>query len=177
MRRRHSALPLIWLLTDERQGDALWTAIDRLPRGAGIVVRHYSLARAERAALFRRIAAVARRRGLMVAFAGRDALRLGADAIYGGVTRFGLPVLYPAHDGAEMVAAARAGAALVLLSPVFPTRSHLGTRTLGPVRFGMLARTSRVPVVALGGMDAVRFRRLRGLGARGWAAIDGWIRT
>ena len=64
----------------------------------------------------------------------------------------------------------RARADLVLLSPVFPTRSHPGAATLGPVRFGSMALGRRV--AALGGMDAQRFKRLRYLGAYGWAAID-----
>lgn len=175
---RHSALPRLWLLTDERQGEALWGAIARLPRGAGIVVRHYSLGWRERVALFRRVAAIARKRGLIVAFSGPCARRSGANAVYGvDARRSALPKLYPAHDRAEIVAAERAGAALILLSPAFATRSHPGARALGPVKFGMLARTARVPVIALGGMTARRARRLKALGAYGWAAIDGLIRT
>jgi thiamine-phosphate pyrophosphorylase len=38
-------------MTDERLGDALWTALRRLPRGAGIVFRHYATPPAERRAL------------------------------------------------------------------------------------------------------------------------------
>jgi thiamine-phosphate pyrophosphorylase len=58
----------------------------------------------------------------------------------------------------------------VLLSPVFATRSHPGAATLGPVRFRLLAARSLVPVIALGGMDT---RRARRLGTRDWAAVDG----
>jgi len=58
----------------------------------------------------------------------------------------------------------------VLLSPVFPTRSHPGGKVLGALRFRLLAARSRLPVLALGGMNARRARALRGFG---WAAIDG----
>lgn len=173
MNRRHLALPRVWMLTDERQGDRLWDAIRRLPRGAGVVVRHYSLPEREREALARRLI----RQGLFVAYSGPEkcARRLGAQAVYGTDRHPGhLPRLYPVHDRAEIVAAERAGAALLLLSPVFPTRSHPGARTLGPVRFALLARTARTPVIALGGMTSGRARRLKALGARGWAAIDAW---
>ncbi|MFD1610657.1 thiamine phosphate synthase [Sphingomonas tabacisoli] len=171
MNRRHLALPRVWMLTDERQGVALWDAAARLPRGAGVVVRHYSLPFVERAVMVRRL----RRQGLFVALSGTDAeaRRAGADAVYGRAAG-ALPLLYPVHNRREIAAAERARASLLLLSPVFPTRSHPGGRTLGPLRFGLLVRATQKPVIALGGMTAVQYRRLRGLGAQGWAAIDAW---
>lgn len=75
-----------------------------------------------------------------------------------------------AHSLAEIGAAVRARASAILLSPVFPTRSHPGARVLGPVRFLLLARRSPVPVIALGGMTKRRAARLP---VWGWAAIDG----
>jgi thiamine-phosphate pyrophosphorylase len=45
---------------------------------------------------------------------------------------------------------------------------------LGTLRSGSLARQARLKVAALGGMDANRARRMRGLGIYGWAAIDAW---
>jgi thiamine-phosphate pyrophosphorylase len=180
MRRRHHSLPTEWLLTDERQDDRLWTALARLPRGSGVVVRHYSLGREARLALVQRVRRIARRRGLVmvVADGARMAARWRVDGVY-QARREGRPMLMlaTAHDRRELVAAARARADAVLLSPAFPTRSHPGAAALGPVRFGLLARTARLPVIALGGMTSRRARRLRALGAQGWAAIDGWIRT
>lgn len=173
MTRRHLALPRVWMLTDERQGDAMWTALDRLPKGAGVIVRHYSLPEKERQAMVRRIG----RRGIFVAYSGPEsaARRAGAKAVYGKAKTPGrLPRLFPAHNRREIIAAERADAALLLLSPAFPTRSHPGARTLGTLRFGILARTARVPVIALGGMTPSRFKRLKLLGAQGWAAIDAW---
>lgn len=173
MSRRHHALPRVWMLTDERQGKGLWPALDRLPRGAGVIVRHYSLPETERQALARSIA----RRGLFVAYSGSEsaARRAGAEAVYGAAKRPGrLPRLFPVHNRREIIAAERMGAALLLLSPVFPTRSHPGAKTLGISGFSGLARTARTPVIALGGMTPNRFKRLKSLGAQGWAAIDAW---
>jgi len=79
------------------------------------------------------------------------------------------------HNTGAMIAARRAGVDVIFLSPVFPTRSHPGAPTLGPMRFATLARLARCPVIALGGMNAARFRRLKPLGAYGWAAIDALI--
>jgi thiamine-phosphate pyrophosphorylase len=176
MNRRHLAMPCVWLLTDERQGEAPERVAARLPAHVGVVVRHYSLPLRERLALARRIA----RTGRFTLFAGdeAEARRAGAHGIYGASPkRSSLPRLYPVHNLAEIVAAERAGAAMVLLSPVFPTRSHPQARALRPLRFGLLARQAKRPVIALGGMSKGRARRLKQLGGSGWAAIDAWIRT
>ncbi|MFN3943646.1 MAG: thiamine phosphate synthase [Allosphingosinicella sp.] len=167
MRRRHP-LPRTWLMTDERQGDGLWAALERLPRGGGIVFRHYGLEPGERRALFARVRAVARRRGLTLVVAGPPLP--GADGRHNRRGR-GL-VTASAHDLGELRAAGRMGARLVFLSPVYPTRSHPGAPALGPRRFARLARRTKLPVIALGGMDAAKARRLGG--AYGWAAIDAW---
>lgn len=169
MHRRHP-LPRLWLMTDERQGDGLWAALERLPPGGGIVFRHHSLARTERRALFERVKRLARARGqLLLLAAPRRAW--GADGSHGRGRAPGLRTA-PVHNLAELRAAERAGAALVFLSPVFATRSHPGAEALGARGFGRLARRASVPVVALGGMSVTRFRGLRG--AYGWAAIDAW---
>lgn len=151
-------LPALWLMTDERMGAGLWTALERLPRGSGVVFRHFATPPAERSAILAQIDRIARRRRLIV-------IRSGVA----GQT----PLLHPAHSLREAVAARRAGADLVLVSPIYPTRTHPGARTLGPVRAAMIARAAGIPAIALGGMNAARFKRLRSLGFAGWAAIDG----
>lgn len=171
MRRRHPPIPALWLMTDERMGDGLWAALARLPRGAGVVFRHYSLDPGTRRALLRKVATVARRRSLTLVIAGDD---YGIRAA-GTHNRRGRGLrTAAAHNRRDAIAAARAGAGAVFVSPVFPTRSHPDARSLGPIRFGLIARELGVPVIALGGMTAKRARRLRALGADGWAAIDAW---
>ncbi|MEA3000616.1 MAG: thiamine-phosphate pyrophosphorylase [Sphingomonadales bacterium] len=167
MARRHP-LPRVWLITDERQGDLLWTALERLPPGAGIVFRHLSLSSTERRALFRQVKQVARGRGLVLVAAGSPLP--GGDGVH---NRSGAGInTASAHNLRELRAAERCGADLVFLSPVYATRSHPGGKPLGPRRFALIAHQARVPVIALGGMDAARFHSLGG--AYGWAGIDAW---
>lgn len=181
MTRRYAKnLPTIWLMTDERVGEAaLLAAAARLPRGkAGLVFRHYSTSRAERRALFDRIAAVARRRRLVLMLAGspREAAAWGADGWHGrDKRRAGRCMLHSmsVHDARELAAASRAGANFIFLSPLFPTRSHPGGRALGRAGFAALARRADMPAMALGGVRAKHARQLHGIGATGWAAIDG----
>ncbi|WP_257215029.1 thiamine phosphate synthase [Sphingomonas sp. R-74633] len=160
-------------MTDERMGEALWDALERLPRGAGVVFRHYGLAAVERRALFARVLKVARRRGLVLVRAGSQPMR-GEAGAHGRRGR-GLRTA-PAHNRREAVAALRAGANALFVSPAFPTRSHPGARALGRVRFGLLVRGLDVPVIALGGMDARKAASLKPFGLYGWAAIDAWTR-
>jgi thiamine-phosphate pyrophosphorylase len=70
MSKRHSSLPRIWLMTDERLGDALFAAIQALPRGSGIVFRHYATPAVQRRQLFDQVRRLARTRRLMVILAG-----------------------------------------------------------------------------------------------------------
>ena len=173
--RSRQPLPDTWLMTDEQLGGSLFDAIARLPPGAGIVFRHYSLAAAERRTLFDRVRAAAIGRGLVLLLAGpaAQARAWGADGSHGSGPGQGLRSA-PAHDLKEMRVAEAMGASLVFLSPVFATRSHPGARPLGRLRFGLLARSTALPVIALGGMNAARGARLRALGAYGWAGIDAW---
>jgi thiamine-phosphate pyrophosphorylase len=65
-----------------------------------------------------------------------------------------------AHSQIELCRAARAGARLAFLAPVFPTSSHPGAPSLGPTRWSALARVVPVSVAALGGIDGGSVRRL-----------------
>ncbi|WP_371416813.1 thiamine phosphate synthase [Sphingosinicella sp. BN140058] len=157
-------------MTDERQGETLWDALEHLPRGAGVIFRHYGLPVEARRRLFLAVRGVARRRRLILVVAGPLPLR--GDGNHGR-RGHGLRTA-PAHDLKQIRAAERGGADLVFLSPVFPTRSHPGRPALGRVRFGLLARQCRVPVIALGGVTPRLADGLKALGAFGWAAIDAW---
>lgn len=179
MRARYP-LPRRWLVTDERQGSALWRALRTLPRGDGVIVRHYSLPETEREKFIRRVGKIVRQRGLVLLVAG-DARRIRqwhADGTYGqdGAVRW-LPRVWaaPVHDLKQIRSAEKGGADLLLLSPVFPTRSHSAAKTLGLMRFASLARASRLPVIALGGVQPRYEKQLGLIGAYGWAGIDAFI--
>lgn len=173
----HTLIPAIWLVSDARNDAGLEAALARLPRGSGFIFRHYHLSPEQRRSRFRHVAKMARRRGHRVVLSGdaRTALGWGADGAYGAadmLTRGPACLrLVTVHSLREMAKARRADA--LLLSPVHATRSHPGGKVLGPLRFLLMARLARVPVIALGGMNAARSRSLRG---HPWAAIDGLTR-
>ncbi len=169
--------PALWLLSDARNDAALECALKRLPHGSGFVYRHYHLPGPERLARFCQLQRIARARGHVVVLADSalTAREWGADGVYGAPLalwprRGDLLQLATAHSLRELGEAARKGADAVLLSPAFATRTHPGAPFLGPLRFRLLAARSRVPVIALGGMNAQTARRLDW---PQWAAIDG----
>ena len=151
-------LPTLWLMTDERMGEALWLALAALPPGSGVVFRHFATDAPARAEIFARLRLIARRRRLVVVQAGAARQPL---------------LLYPAHSRREAHAARRAGADLAFVSPIHPTRTHPGARSLGPLRAAAIARAAGIPAIALGGVTRTRFKRLKRLGFAGWAAVDG----
>lgn len=162
--------PLVWLMTDERCGDALWDALRRLPPGSGVVFRHHATPARERRALFAAVRRIARARRLVLVAAGSQ--RLGAVATHGQGTAGSRPTTWPAHARREAIAGVRKGATTLFVSPVFATRSHPGARGIGVARAVQIGRGSKARIVALGGMDARRFRRIAHHGFVGWAAID-----
>jgi thiamine-phosphate pyrophosphorylase len=177
---RAKTLPALWLISDARNDAGLERALAALPRGSGLIYRHYHLDGPERLARFRTLRRAAKARGhkIVLADSALTAREWGADGIYGAPRalwprRGGLLHLATAHNHAELGLAARLGADAALLSPVFATRSHPGGGTLGAVRFRLLARQAGLPVIALGGMTPARARNLRW---PRWAAIDGLSR-
>jgi thiamine-phosphate pyrophosphorylase len=173
--------PRQWLMTDERIGERLWEAIDRLPAGhGGIVFRHYSLGRQERSKLGSRIAVAAAERELVLAIAGSHQLaqHLGGALIHNPNEQTPLPISLSVHDEVGAASARQLGAALAFISPVHGTRSHPGASPLGHNRAAALARLVNCQAIALGGMNPARFDELElahpGL-FHGFAGIDCWL--
>ncbi len=178
-------MPALILMTDEaRLADPL-PVVRALPPGSAIILRHYGVP--ERAVLARGLAAIARRRGLVL-LVGEDpvlARRVGAAGVHlperairqAGAVRWQRDWLITAavHSHAALASAAACGADAALLSPVFATASHPDARALGLQRFAALAQESPLPVYALGGIDRAHASLLRGSGAVGIAGIGGLI--
>ena len=185
-RSSRATVPVFYLLTDmHRLADPI-ELLERLPRGGGVILRHTDAEKLE--ALARRTVPHAHRLGLKVLLAGdvRLALRTGCDGVHlsenqarsgplrVGIGKPGFIVTAAAHGRLSLWRAKCANADLVFLSPVFPTRSHPDAVALGVLRFAGLAKTSKCPIAALGGVTPATARRLALGPANGLAAIDAW---
>jgi thiamine-phosphate pyrophosphorylase len=180
---RGKALPRLLFFTDPARTPDPEAAIRRLPRGAGVVYRAFGDPRAVETG--RRLVSAARRRGLRL-LAGADAglaSRIGADGVHlpergaakAGALRRARPgwiVTCAAHGAAAIVLARRAGADAVVVSPVFASASLSAGRPLGALGFAQLVRGARLPVYAMGGVNASTARRLARSGAAGLAAVE-----
>jgi thiamine-phosphate pyrophosphorylase len=152
------AIPALFFFTDPKRTPDPVAAVKRLPRGTGVVYRHFSAP--DRANVARQLAGVCRARGLtfLVAADPELARRVGADGVHWPESRViaregpGL-ITAAARSAAAMARAAACGADACMLSPVFPTRST----------------PQREP---LGGVNAQTARLLAGRGFAGVAAID-----
>jgi thiamine-phosphate pyrophosphorylase len=178
-------LPRIILLSDTgRLADPL-PAAAALPSGSAVILRHYE--DAEREALGRALMALCRARGLSLLVAGdwRLAWKLDAHGVHLPEWQTARPPVLPrrpgwlitaaAHSRPALIRALRIGAHAALLSPVFPTASHPGARSIGPHRFARLNQDAGLPLYGLGGIDARNIARLGPCGAVGIAAISGLV--
>lgn len=176
VKNRQPSLPQLWLISDARNDATLERTLARLPRGSGLVFRHYHLLPEARRARFDALLGLAHRHGHLVILAGDTALARSwlADGAYAAPDRLGrkqgMLRLATVHSLRELARSHRAAADAVLISPVFPTASHPGAQTLGRVRMKLLSAHAQVPVIALGGMTRHRARTARIIR---WAAIDG----
>ena len=75
------------------------------------------------------------------------------------------------HDEAELAHAGRLDLDAAVLGPVGPTASHPGSDVLGWDGFAAIARTTAIPVYALGGLLPGDLEAARGAGAHGVAMI------
>ena len=171
------------LFTDPGRTPDPAAAAERLPRGAGVVFRAFGAADALAKGLA--LARVCRRRGLVL-LVGADpelARRLRADGVHlperlarrAGVIaalRRRFRVTAAAHDLPAVLAAGRAGAEGLVISPVFPSLSRSAGKPLGPMVLAGLVRQARIPTYALGGVNAHSARALGLTGVSGLAAVE-----
>lgn len=171
---RAAALPPLALFCDDDRLPDPLEAASRLPPGTLVV------ARARDPARLRDLAAGLCRMPLRVLVAGdmdlARRLRCGLhlpEVRIGEIARWrslsSAPVTAAVHSAAAVWRAQALGADAVFLSPVFATLSHPGAAGLGVSRANRIARSARVPVYALGGIDAHTARRLSGFA--GLAAV------
>jgi thiamine-phosphate pyrophosphorylase len=179
MRQHHSLpLPRIWLMTDERMGDRLKDALDQLPKGSGVVFRHFSLPDPARRQLFDAVRRRTRSRRIVLSLADtpQKAAAWRADGVHGlDRRRTTRPMvrIVPVHNVRELELAQKCRADLIFVSPVYDTRTHPWGKTLGRIGLAKIAGQAHRPVIALGGMTSRRAARLSGIA--GWAAIDAWL--
>ncbi len=167
-------------LTDRARAPEPEIIIDALPPGAAVILRDYEAP--DRTALAQKLKALCSARGILF-LVGADlalAQAIGAEGVHfpswANIRPApGMIATAACHSARELEKAAGAGAQLAFLSPVFATQSHPGKKMLGAARFKSIARTSPLPVLALGGVDETNAGRLAGRNVAGLAAISAFL--
>lgn len=175
-----SALPPLFLFTDPARVPDPVEAVRGLPPRCGVIYRHFGAPDRFRTARALRGACDAGGHLLLIAADPDLAAEAGADGVHWPrwmrmplrheLRRHGLNTA-SAHSAVDAAKAARAGADIVFLSPVFRSESKSAGRALGPVRAGTIARATPCPVYALGGVTLTTAPYLVGTGIAGVAAV------
>jgi thiamine-phosphate pyrophosphorylase len=177
-------LPSLFFLTDPVRTPDPGRVMARLPAGSAVIYRAFGSNDAEAEGRRLRHLAKARRLIFLVGADAGLAQRLGADGVHLPERLMRLaPRLRKAHPGWLITAAAHSARAVAaaarlnldaaLVSAVFASASPSAGKPLGPLGFEAVVRRARLPVIALGGIDARASRRLAGSHAAGLAAIGG----
>jgi len=143
--RRRQTVPHQWLIITDDDAIA-W--VRRLARGSGVLLVT-QLAPRE----MRRLRHLARLRNLTVVSEERSAAAR-------------------VHNLPELRRALLDRTLLILLSPIHPTASHPTCNPIPRMRAAAIARLGMRRLLALGGMNAPRFARIKRLGFQGWAGIS-----
>lgn len=176
-------LPPLLFLTDKNRQPEPERVIARLPKGSGVILRDYDAP--DRADTAARLARLCRRRSILFLVAGDAQLALSVRAHGLHLPEHQLhhrpPVRKPtwlvtaaAHSLPAIRKAAALGVDAALVSPIFPTESHPEARPVGVRRLASWIQQVDIPLYALGGIDPVRVRQLKGLGLAGIAGISGF---
>jgi len=183
--RNGRPLPRTWFLTDPGRTPRPERQIEKLPPGFGVIYRHYGSR--DRFEVGARLAAMCRRRRLtfLVSADPELARRVQADGVHWPEARLkGIRVRNPrwietasAHSPHAIGRAYALGVDAAILSAVFASASPSAGVPLGPIRFREVARSTPLPVYALGGITWRNAARAMTYAA-GWASIDavmsGW---
>lgn len=84
------------------------------------------------------------------------------------------PMVWACHDPAAVAATLQAGAAAVMLSPVWPTASKQAQLALGVAVLRAACQDHSGRVIALGGIDRQTAALAAAAGATGIASLGGW---
>lgn len=185
-RGKRPALPRLWFVTDPDRTPDPDAVAKRLPRGSGIIYRAFGAKKAVK--MGRKLARIARRRGLVLLVGADEALAaaIGAAGVHlperllAGLPRLRARrpqwiVTAAAHSPSALRRGANLGADAILLSTIFASRSASAGRPIGPIRLAGMARSAQAPVIALGGINKSTAARLRSSGVHGLAAVEGWL--
>ena len=156
-------LPPLFAFSDETRCPDPMMLVRRLPKGSGFIFRHYLSS--DRRHLAQKVVKSCRKRNIMCFIAGdlqlcmltkADGIHLPEHLLHRpvyGLSYFkkkGGLVTASVHSLSAGLIAQKYGVDGVFISPVFPTKSHVGAKHLGLMRFSKITNHLTIPTFALG---------------------------
>lgn len=179
-------IPSLLLMTDAKRLPDPSAYIPRLPAGSAVIVRHFS--DREKEIIINKIKSLCHKHKvkLLVSDSINLALKHRLDGVHfpektvqkiarcGSLKRQPKHLFFTAacHSERALHAAFKAGCHAALLSPVFPTQSHPGTKSLGAYQTNHLSRQTDLSIFALGGISKKTAHRLGTCTICGFAGIS-----
>lgn len=183
-KKRDLPFPRLVFLTDDKRVNDPAAVAAALPAGSVVIVRSQTPEKIVDTVEALRPLCRSRRVYLLAATDPRSARSLDVDGVHlseanvrqAGRQSRSFPehwmVTAAAHSAAAVKRAARLGADIILISPVFPTKSHPGARTLGTHGYRRLAGLAPDKACPLGGVTPDTLGRLRCAPLAAIAGID-----
>ena len=180
--RQHlpDGFPPAFFLTDPNRIDDPVVVAERLPRGFGIIYRHFGAP--DRVEIAIQLARVSAGRGLTLLIAADPDLAhaVGADGVHwperlrqSALSSRGTVGLQTtsAHSARSLRQADHQGFDAAFVSAVFPSRSPSAGTPLGLARYRSLVKTVSIPCYGLGGINSSNALAIARLG--GFACVEG----
>jgi thiamine-phosphate pyrophosphorylase len=186
--KKFPALPVFF--TDRNKVKDFEKTIKNLPKNSAIIIREYDLDEKNREIFAKKIASLARSQGLKI-LVGKDfalAKKIKADGIH--FSDFDkLPLLFlkkksfpknfifsfSCHNLKSILKIKKFSPDIIFISPIFPTSSHAGSKSLGLKNLAKITLKTKNPdyfLYALGGINLQNLKAVRKLKISGFGAIS-----
>jgi thiamine-phosphate pyrophosphorylase len=178
-------LPPLIFLTERNRFENIFTTLNSIPEQTLVIIRDYDLGYSERLEYCKKIVEICKARGIKILI-GKDpdlAQQVNADGIH--IPEKLLPNLKQwkrkksnwlfttsCHSKSSLKNIDLDIVDAILLSPVFPTKSHPDAEVLGPDRFKNIAASSKISIYALGGINKNNVKNFQGTKVVGFAGIE-----
>ncbi len=187
-KNQQAALPSAWFLTDDNRINKPEDIIKTLPRDCGVIMRDYRLDPIQRRNRAETIASQCQqdKRPFLIAGDPDLAKAVAANGVHLSekiLYRFDLDdmpdywmITASCHGLSSLSHLNHPRLSALFVSPIFPTKSHIGETTLGLAGLEDIARASHKPIYALGGVTRENFKQLNHIPqVKGYAAISDFL--
>ncbi|MDC0073513.1 thiamine phosphate synthase [Alphaproteobacteria bacterium] len=178
-------LPHLWFLTDIKKIPNIFSIVNLLPKGTGVILRDYNLK--DRLYFAKELSSISKKKQLKLLIGGDPyiALKVKADGVH-WPQKLIKPIPFThnnnwiittsTHDYISLKKAQALNVDAAFISPVFFTTSHTHAKPIETFTLAKYSRIISLPLIALGGINSNNISMLRNSNVYGIAAISAFIK-